>query len=579
MQSVLKKMQLRNTTDLAKIVFRFSPFRFIVSVSFVVLAAFSEIFGLSSLAPLSSILLNPSGQVIGAVPFFVWLQVPHTWLTFSNLTCLVVVGVVLRGMLLYQAYFIVGRIAARLERVLANSAFRSFLSANWYFWLQNRPSIAIDATGRLTRELNWGINLVTPMLAGSILSTLFFVAAFTVSPSTVLAAGIVGIPILLTMRSVSSAMMKAGESLQNTITTRNARLIELFQSLKFVKACGYEQLCVDEISDRHLTVEQNGVTISRCSALISSVPDTLAVSGICAIILTTSLIAIDRIELVLMALLLIYRGMQYGNQFISARSQMIQYLPSIRALDAITKDALASAEIPECADIRPLNNFKDSIQLQNVNFGYPDGTQIFTNLNLTIKMGEKVHIRGPSGSGKSTFLDLLLGLLSPQSGTLLVDDIAMAPNLLTAWRQQIAFVPQEAPIFSGTLKSNLYWGVKTPTDNDLWHMLERVQLKSLVERNTRGLDAPIDERGLNLSGGQKQRLAIARALLMQRPIIILDEATSSVDAETASIIYNLLAKLESQFTIILVSHQEISSADIFRKVDLKDACQGQSTSK
>ncbi len=197
------------------------------------------------------------------------------------------------------------------------------------------------------------------------------------------------------------------------------------------------------------------------------------------------------------------------------------------------------------------------IELQDIHFSYESApTEALSGVSLQIKRGEAVGLVGPSGSGKSTLIDVLLGLLAPTSGRVLVDGINI--NLsLRKWQNHIGYVPQSIFITDDSLRSNVAFGVPKDeiTDSAVRAAIRSAQLEEFVATLPNGLDTVVGERGVRLSGGQRQRIGIARALYHNPSVLVLDEATSSLDTETEHGVMQAVQALQGEKTVIIVAHR------------------------
>jgi ABC-type multidrug transport system fused ATPase/permease subunit len=209
--------------------------------------------------------------------------------------------------------------------------------------------------------------------------------------------------------------------------------------------------------------------------------------------------------------------------------------------------------------------FEAKVLIRDLNFSYPNRkTSTLENINLVVNPGEHVALVGPSGSGKSTLVDLILGILEPSTGTIEISDLN--PNIAyTVWPGRVAYVPQNVVLRAGTLRSNLVLSLNSSMYSDAWiiETLTKLRLDDLLNSLPQGLESPIFEGGKNLSGGQKQRIGVARALISSPKLLILDEATSSLDSQTESEISKVLANLPGNLTLISIAHRlsTIKTAD------------------
>lgn len=195
------------------------------------------------------------------------------------------------------------------------------------------------------------------------------------------------------------------------------------------------------------------------------------------------------------------------------------------------------------------------LSLQDLTFAYPDGDPVLQNLDLEIKPGEWVAICGPSGAGKSTLIEVLKGNLLPSQGTYYLHGRALDANSSAWFADQSALVQQHTWIFTGTIRSNLMMVAPRASEDRLWECLEKVGLAAEVRAFAQGLDTPVGEDGYALSGGQAQRLSLARALLSQRELLLLDEPTSQIDLESEAAITQALAEVAKEKTIVLLTHR------------------------
>lgn len=197
------------------------------------------------------------------------------------------------------------------------------------------------------------------------------------------------------------------------------------------------------------------------------------------------------------------------------------------------------------------------LAIDQISFTYPTASQpSLQGINLRLTEGESLGIIGGTGSGKSTLVNLIMNLYQPQLGSLTIFNNQASPKNLKEWRSWVAYVPQKAELFRGTIRSNLTLGLKhEPSDQELWHALDMAQAADFVRDKELGLDEPVKSFGRNFSGGQRQRLTIARALMRPAPFLILDDSTSALDYLTES---RLLAAIRENLTstsLIIISQR------------------------
>ena len=206
---------------------------------------------------------------------------------------------------------------------------------------------------------------------------------------------------------------------------------------------------------------------------------------------------------------------------------------------------------------RPLKDASgQALTMSHVSFSYDQETPVLKDVTVTAAPNQVIAFAGPSGGGKSTIISLLERFYSPDSGHILIGDQDIANLNVEDWREQIGLVGQDATIMAGTIRYNLTYGAtRNYTDEELWHVLDMAYAKTFVEAMSQGLDTEVGERGVKVSGGQRQRLAIARAFLRDPKILMLDEATASLDAESEMMVQKALTKLMHGRTTIVIAHR------------------------
>jgi len=213
--------------------------------------------------------------------------------------------------------------------------------------------------------------------------------------------------------------------------------------------------------------------------------------------------------------------------------------------------------LSELISKKPIRNNHGILAMHQVSFSYPSRKEnnVLNHLNLSVLPGETVAIVGPSGAGKSTIFSLLLKFYEPNEGNIYLNGISYQDLSADDIRHQLGLVTQDAVIFSTTIFENLAYGIETVHESHLWQVLEMVHLKKFVEALPYSLQTKVGHRGVRRSGGQKQRLALARVLLRRSNILLLDEATNSLDAKSDFIVQQNLKMLSKQCTTLVIAHR------------------------
>lgn len=219
---------------------------------------------------------------------------------------------------------------------------------------------------------------------------------------------------------------------------------------------------------------------------------------------------------------------------------------------AILERPYGVQDVPHAPDLRPS---RTEIEFKDVCFHFNAKYPVLTDLNLRIENGEKIALVGPSGAGKSTITKLLLRLYDVSSGSIHIDGHDIAQVTQSSLRRAISFVPQEPVLFHRTLADNIRYGKLDATEEEVIAAAKKAHCHEFISRLSLGYETFVGERGIKLSGGERQRVAIARAILKDAPILVLDEATSSLDSESESLIQDALQTLMQGKTVIVIAHR------------------------
>jgi ATP-binding cassette subfamily B protein len=236
------------------------------------------------------------------------------------------------------------------------------------------------------------------------------------------------------------------------------------------------------------------------------------------------------------------------------------------SLNRISKFLETKQDVIDRADVTPLENIKGDIEFKNLTFRYPDGEfDVLENISFTVKAGESVGLVGKTGAGKTTLVDLLLRTYNVPDGTIFIDgrDVNTAP--IKDVRAGCAYVPQDNFLFSDTIANNIAFGDSDLLAEQIEEAAQLADVDSNIKEFTKGYETVLGERGVTVSGGQKQRISIARALLANAPILILDDSVSAVDTKTETTILNNLRSTRAGKTTILIAHR-ISTIENMDKI-------------
>lgn len=339
--------------------------------------------------------------------------------------------------------------------------------------------------------------------------------------------------------------------------------------------------CQDHFLDAYSTVRRKLASLRKWNATLTQFPR-LAIETImlgCMLLIILLVIDQERSSDDIMAAIGLF-GIAAFRMMPSA-NRIVYSLNNIKFGQAAL--ATVSKDIIDCRTFRwqpseifnedlPHLRFEKQVELRDVAYKYPGNDRtVLKNINLTIRIGESIGLVGPSGAGKTTLADLILGLLIPTSGEMAVDGISLVEHQ-DAWRRRIGFVPQSISLIDDTLRRNIAFGLPLEAIDEerLFEVIRLARLEHVVETLPKGVDSRVGENGVRLSGGQRQRVGIARALYNNPDILVLDEATSSLDNETEREITKAIEDLSRERTLVVVAHRLSTVMGCDRLAFMKD---------
>lgn len=357
--------------------------------------------------------------------------------------------------------------------------------------------------------------------------------------------------------SLRRVLMERNQKFRQYIEKMAARTSEMTSMIPISRAHGLEDIEINRMANTFLNLREAGLKLDMSNAIFGSLVwvSYNLFSGVCLVVAAWMAIsgvgAITPGDVVMVT--------SYFTSISSAVMALLSLTPVvIKGFESVRSlgEVFQSPDIEQNIGKKPFDHVVGEFEFSGITFRYPEGDfAAVNNFNLHIQSGENIALVGPSGSGKSTILNLTIGLIRPTSGTLYLDGQDMETLDLRTFRQFISVVPQETILFEGTVRENILYGLEKINEDKILSALKGANAYDFVMQLPDKLDTLVGERGSKLSGGQKQRLAITRALIRDPRVLILDEATSSVDTETESAIQEALEHLMEGRTTLVAAHR------------------------
>ncbi|MBX9472728.1 MAG: ABC transporter ATP-binding protein/permease [Chryseoglobus sp.] len=449
---------------------------------------------------------------------------------------------------------------ARYELELGSRLFDSFIASSWTERLKRNSADLVRMTDGSVAVTISSFLLPIAGLLGELLTFIAVIAVLTITQPAVAAVSLVYLGVLAVIMYVwvTRRAREAGRvNVRHSILT--SRLItEMVGALK-------EITLRNKAPEIAAVVRANRVRTTRARAnalFLGQMPRYVLEAGLIGGFVVVGITgwftggttgAVSAVALFGLA------GFRLAPSIVRFQSMSSQLNVALPHVQAVLGEIRRSDETRGIADDAPTEELPDNpqrITFEAVTFRYgPDSEPAVREVDLEIPFGTTAAFVGSSGAGKSTMIDLLLGLINPTEGTIAIDGTAVSA-LTRSWRSRVGYVPQEVSLFDASVAQNvaLTWSADVDRER-VRSALERAQLLETIESRPGGIDAPIGERGLALSGGQRQRLGIARALYADPLVLVMDEATSSLDTATEAAVADAIRDLSGSMTIVSVAHR------------------------
>ena len=471
--------------------------------------------------------------------------------TVGVLLVIMVICLTLKALFLLLANAQVGYTVAHVTTDLQISLLRSLLAARWEFYVRQPLGSLTNAIGTEALRASQAYVQGARTLALLIQAIVFAGAAFFVTWKGALLSLAVGGMVLFGLRRLVRMTHHAGMRQTQLLKSLLTRLADSLQSVKPLKAMAREELVGSllgsETKRLNRALRQDVISTETLSAAQDLTMGLIITSGLYVALIQWKL----PFNAVLVMILVLARSLASLGKTQRQYQKMKSYESAFWSLQALIEDTRRARETnPEGTSPR----LDKSVRLNNVSFGY-EKISVLRNASLTVPAGSFTAIMGLSGAGKTTIADLIIGLLRPQQGEILIDNVSLEQVDLRQWRRMIGYVPQESLLLHETVLWNVTLGDPEVSEADVEAALRAAGAWEFVAELPQQIHSSVAERGTGLSGGQRQRIAIARALARRPKLLILDEVTSSLDPDTEASICRTLQGLRGGLTILAISHQ------------------------
>jgi len=510
---------------------------------------------------------------------------PHTpFATLVALTCMLLLGTVLKSAFFIAHSVLVARLAQRATFKIRNQFFRNSLRmdlssfdvdgsaelmSRFTYDMENLSAGLRNLFGKATRE---PLKMVVCFVGAGWICWRLLVLSLIVAP---LAALLIG--------WLAKTLKRANRRAMEEMSQLYGVLEETFQGIKVVKAFTMERYERHRFHDNSKKYYKKALKIARYDALTRPLTELMGIASICMAILAGAYLVINQQTHLFGIIRISYRPLEISQLMVFYALLAGVSDPARKISDVftrITRAAAASDRIyalidrePKVRDPEkpmPLGQLSRALAIKNISFAYNPSTPVLQNIDLTIAAGETVAIVGPNGCGKSTLVNLIPRFFDPDEGAVLIDGTNIRHARVRDIRRQIGVVNQETLLFDDTVENNIRYGTPSATREQVIEAAKAAHAhRFIIEQLEDGYDTLVGPRGGMISGGQRQRIALARAILRDPAILILDEATSQVDLESEQVIHRVIEQFICHRTALIITHR-LSTLTLANRIVVMD---------
>ena len=510
--------------------------KMLLASALTLLSGLSEGLALLFLAPLIQSLDPVAGAKEGAMA---WLpQFAQRFgmrLNLVGVLALFLGVVVVRSFLNRQRDLTLIRLRLNFLRDTRVGLYSAIAHANWSFLRERRPADLLSALTAETDRLNNAVYYALQLPARVAILAAHVAAACLIAPAPTFAALGVGLLLAWLVRGRLAESLRLGKMLSIAYKDYYHLVSEFLAGLKITKTFVAEERHVSAFASAIDAVRGNFVSVTRNQANARLAQE---IAGACSVVIflwgSVALFHMPIAEVLVLALIF-YRLLPMVQALQQDAQQLLHMAPAAQTILGLSRACAAARETPagQAQQAFALNR---DIRFEHVSFRHGENDpHALTDVSLRLQAGTLTVLSGPSGAGKSTLLDLLAGLLRPDQGKIWIDGRELTDGLTPAWRRSIAYVLQESFLFHDTIRANLLVAKPDASETEIREALSLSGTAAFMDALPHGLDTIVGDRGARFSGGERQRLALARALLRQPSLLILDEPTSSLDARNEQI--------------------------------------------
>jgi len=469
-------------------------------------------------------------------------------------------SILLRAVLFYSNNVLFGWLNSRINHRLRSGIFEHILRVNYRFFENSQSGKLLNILSNETWRTGSALSTLVSLIVTACTLAVYIAMMLIISWRMTLLVAVVTILISKVARMLTRNVRHFGEIASRANTELANRMIESFAGMKIIRAFGRESYEKDRFDRASFLVTQVFMKLGIVSGIVRPVYEVLA-GLLLVFVMVITLRNPENLSAFLIFVFILYRLLPNVRALESYRVSLESLEPAVEEVTSILNTNGRDYILPAK---KPYSGLKRAIFFDQATFHYNASERpSITDVSISIPVGKITALVGPSGAGKTTLIKLILGFYKLSKGEIYIDDTPLSDINLASWRRKIALVSQDVFIFNTTIRENITYGRLDAKEEEIISAAKLADAHEFISKLPQGYDSEVGDRGVKLSGGQQQRITLARAIVRNPEILILDEATNALDGISLQIIQKALESLKQNRTIIVIAHRlsSIEQAD------------------
>lgn len=536
-----------------KYVLRHFPSLILFNVLLLIMTGLIDSAAILSLTPIVDILIDPSLNRISSITRRIIGVLNSAGVTASvgTLLGIFILFNAIKSLSLVFSNFCILKTKYALLRSIILGTFEDFFNARWHFFSNNKQGVLFNTFIREISVVGDAFGAMARFFAQLIQCIVFIAVPFFISWQVSLISIVCAILFALPFTLLGKISYRWGQKNTSTANAISSVIQESLNSAKVILGFGNQKISYSMLSgalDSHINATIKSQTLSGGIGQIY-IPFGIVVLAITIFTGQQFMVPTAEIAVILFSF---FKIIPFLADLTSQKNILDNFFPSFEQVMGLREVARASEQK---SGARVFSCLEQGISFNRISFAYPGDQQVLTEVTAHAPKGKMVAFVGHSGAGKSTLVDMIMGFNEPAAGEVTIDGIPLREFDINSYRQRIGYVPQESILFNMTIRDNLLWAKESGTDDEIRRACAQANAAEFIEGFPNGYETLVGDRGVRLSGGQIQRIALARAILRNPDVLILDEATSSLDTQSERLIQQSIERISKRTTVIAIAHR------------------------